>query len=144
MWWPVLLDVFRTPGNSPAFSDLQNLAFPRDDGTTLALLPYGKSMLRISFDAMNGHTITLRLDGQLIGRWVRLLQRFCAIQMKKQVPVTLDLQNVSFADREGIALLRRLSEAGRVQIVNALPFIAEQIRSATHAVKRGRKKRKCQ
>jgi ABC-type transporter Mla MlaB component len=125
-----LPEVFRLPGNSSAFSDLQNLAFPRNNGTTLAFLPYGKSMLRISFDAMNGHAITLQLDGQIIGRWVRLLQRFCAVQLKKQVPVTIDLRNVSFADRDGIALLRRLSEAGRVQIVNALPFIAEQIRSA--------------
>jgi hypothetical protein len=47
--------------------------------------------------------------------------------LKKGVRVTIDLKNVSFADRDGIALLRRLKDR-RVEILNALPFIAEQIK----------------
>jgi ABC-type transporter Mla MlaB component len=57
---------------------------------------------------------------------VKLLQRTCEAQLKKGVRVAIDLKNVSFADRDGIALLRSLKDR-RVEILNALPFIAEQI-----------------
>lgn len=68
----------------------------------------------------------LRLDGQVNGQWVKLLQKTCEAQLKKGVPLTIDLKNVSFADRDGIALLRSLKDR-RVEILHALPFIAEQI-----------------
>jgi ABC-type transporter Mla MlaB component len=58
---------------------------------------------------------------------VKLLQRTYEAQLKKGVQVALDLKNVSFADRDGIALLRNLKDRG-VEILNALPFIAEQIK----------------
>jgi ABC-type transporter Mla MlaB component len=87
-------------------------------------------MLRISVFEAAGDPITLRLDGQISGRWVELLQRTCEVQLKKGARVTMDLKNVSFADRDGIALLRSLTDR-RVEILNALPFIAEQIRKAT-------------
>ena len=47
-------------------------------------------------------------------------------QLKKDARVTIDLKNVSFVDRDGIALLKSLRDH-RVEILNALPFIAEQI-----------------
>ncbi len=50
-------------------------------------------------------------------------------QLKPGTRLSLDLRNVSFADREGVALLRRLADR-RVEIWNALPFIGEQIRKA--------------
>jgi ABC-type transporter Mla MlaB component len=87
-------------------------------------------MLRISVFEAAGDPITLRLDGQISGRWVELLQRTCEVQLKKGARVNMDLKNVSFADRDGIALLRSLTDR-RVEILNALPFIAEQIRKAT-------------
>ena len=87
-------------------------------------------MLRISTIEAAGETVTLRLDGQITGQWVKLLQRTCEAQLKKGARVTIDLKNVSFVDRDGIALLRSLTDR-RVEILNALPFIAEQIRKAT-------------
>ena len=42
----------------------------------------------------------------------------------------MDLKNVSFADREGIELLRNLGDRG-VEILNALPFIFAQIKRTT-------------
>jgi ABC-type transporter Mla MlaB component len=86
-------------------------------------------MLRISVIDAAGEPITLSLDGQISGRWVELLQRTCEVQLTKGPPVTMDLKNVSFADRDGIALLRSLTDR-RVEIQNALPFIVEQIRKA--------------
>jgi len=87
-------------------------------------------MLRISVNEVVGEGVTLCLDGQVAGRWVKLLQKTCEAELKKGARVTIDLRNVSFADRDGIALLRSLTDC-RVELLNALPFIAEQIRNAT-------------
>ena len=87
-------------------------------------------MLRISIVKSSGETVTLHLDGQVTGRWAKLLKRMCEVQLKKDVRITIELRNVSFADRDGIALLRNLTER-QVKILNALPFIAEQISKAT-------------
>ena len=87
-------------------------------------------MLRISVIKSTGETVTLHLDGQVTGRWAKLLKRMCEVQLKKDVRITIELRNVSFADRDGIALLRNLTDR-QVKILNALPFIAEQISKAT-------------
>lgn len=87
-------------------------------------------MLKISVIEVAGEPVTLRLDGQVSGRWVKLLQKTCVAQLKKGVRVTIDLNNVLFADRDGIALLQSLMDR-RVEILHALPFIAEQIGIAT-------------
>jgi ABC-type transporter Mla MlaB component len=90
----------------------------------------GKPMLRISADDLTGELISFRLDGQVTGRWVKLLRRTCEAQLKKGKRVNIDLRNVSFVDRDGVALLRSLTDR-RVEILNALPFISEQIRKGT-------------
>ena len=77
-----------------------------------------------------GEEVTLRLDGQVTGRWVKLLKTECEARLRKDARVSIDLSNVSFADRDGIALLRSLTER-KVEILNALPFITEQISKAT-------------
>ena len=87
-------------------------------------------MLRISVIKSSGETVTLHLDGQVTGRWAKLLKRMCEVQLKKDVRITIELRNVSFADRDGIALLRNLTDR-QVKILNVLPFIAEQISKAT-------------
>jgi len=83
-------------------------------------------MLRISSDEAGGEWVRYRLDGQISGRWVKLLQRTCESQLKKGLRVTFDLKNISFVDRAGIAFLRVFLNRG-VEILNALPFIAEQV-----------------
>jgi ABC-type transporter Mla MlaB component len=86
-------------------------------------------MLRITADMVTGKQIMLRLDGQVTGRWVKLLRSTCDAPLQTGVSLVLDLRNVSFADLEGIVLLRDLTDQG-VELLNALPFIAEQIRKA--------------
>jgi anti-anti-sigma regulatory factor len=83
-------------------------------------------VLRISIIEAAGESVTLQLDGRVSGKWVELLQRTCEVELRKSSRVTVDLKNVSFADRDGIELLRSLRER-RFEILNALPFIAEQI-----------------
>jgi ABC-type transporter Mla MlaB component len=90
----------------------------------------GDRVLKISIAEAAGQLFTLELDGQVSGRWVELLQTTCEPQLKNGARVTVDLKNVSFVDREGIALLKSLADR-QVEILNALAFIAEQIRTAT-------------
>ncbi len=73
--------------------------------------------------------VALVLDGQVSGRWVELLRSSCEAQLSKGTRVTIDLKNVSFADRDGIALLQSLKDQG-AEILNAAGFIAEQIKAA--------------
>jgi len=86
-------------------------------------------MLKISAIEAVGEPNILRLDGQVSGRWVKLLQKVCEARMRRGAQVAIDMQNVSFADRDGVALLHGLNVRG-VKILNALPFIAEQIAKA--------------
>ena len=87
-------------------------------------------MLRISASEAAEEQMILKLDGQVTGQWVKLLQATCEAHLNNSLRVIIDLKNVSFADREGIALLRSLTDR-QVEFLNALPFIAEQIGRAT-------------
>ena len=86
-------------------------------------------MLKITADKVTGEPIMLRLDGQVTGQWVKLLRRTCEVHLMEGGRLAVDLKNVSFADRDGVVLLRNLKDR-EVEIRNALPFIAEQIRKA--------------
>jgi anti-anti-sigma regulatory factor len=84
-------------------------------------------MLKISMIESTAELVKIRIDGQITGRWVELMQGMCEVQLKKGLRVSLDLRNVSFVDRDGITVLRSLANR-QVKFLNALPFIAEQIR----------------
>jgi anti-anti-sigma regulatory factor len=88
----------------------------------------GIAVLKISITETDGKRFTVQLDGQVSGRWVELLEATCEAELKKGARIIIDLKNVSFADRGGIALLRSLQDQ-RVEIRNVEPFIAEQIRT---------------
>jgi hypothetical protein len=87
-------------------------------------------MLRISTIEEAGETVKLRIDGQVSGQWVKLLQKTCEGHLERGLQLTIDLRNVSFVDRDGIALLGKLTDCG-VEFVNASPFIAEQLMKRT-------------
>jgi len=77
----------------------------------------------------NEESVALQLDGKVSGRWIELLREICDVQLKKFARIMIDLKNVSFVDRDGITLLKSLANR-QVEIRNALPFIAEQIRNS--------------
>ncbi len=85
-------------------------------------------MLKIS-DFGTDLDVILRLDGQVAGRWVELLRSSCELALRRGARLTLDLGHVSFADEGGIVLLTSLIER-RVRLVNASPFMAEQMKRA--------------
>jgi len=73
-------------------------------------------------------TAVLVLEGRLIGPWVEELQRACEEAASTNQRLTLDLRAVSFVDRGGLDLLRRLA-GRRARLNNCSPFVAEQLRT---------------
>ncbi|MBI3879796.1 MAG: STAS domain-containing protein [Verrucomicrobia bacterium] len=90
-------------------------------------------MLKISQVEPVNHSNTLRLEGRLIGLWVEELRQVCEPLLSNGNSLKLDLAEVSFADGEGVELLARLRSRG-TKLLNATPFVAEQLKSASSAV----------
>ena len=86
-------------------------------------------MLKILVDGPSNQNVSLRLDGRVAGRWVDVLRKSCEVALNRGARLTLDLGNVSFVDREGSVLLRRLIDR-RVGLANVSPSVAEQVRRA--------------
>jgi ABC-type transporter Mla MlaB component len=85
------------------------------------------AMLRISFIESADHSVALRLEGQIVGPWVEELRNSCERVLTQGKRLTLDFADLSFVDREGIALLRALAER-RVEFANCSRFVAELLK----------------
>ena len=72
--------------------------------------------------------VRLRVEGRLTGRSVEELRQSSELHTPSHgAQLTLDLADVSFADADGIVLLRDL-ETRNVSVVNLAPFLALQLR----------------
>lgn len=84
-------------------------------------------MLRITTIEPGDTGVRLRVEGRLTGRSVEELRQSCKIHnLSKGAALTLDLADVSFADPQGIALLKDLNGNG-VVLVNLAPFLFLQL-----------------
>src|SRR2546422_4972697 len=68
------------------------------------------AVLKISDAGTSDPDVTLWLDGDVTGRWVECLRGSCDVALRSGARLTLDLGHVSFADSEGIVLLRSLTD----------------------------------
>jgi ABC-type transporter Mla MlaB component len=84
-------------------------------------------MLKITSTVQSQQETELRLDGRVSGQWVTLLRESAESVLADGLKLTIDLQNISYIDCEGIALLKNLIERG-VDPVNAPLFVIEQIK----------------
>lgn len=82
-------------------------------------------MLRIERLDEGSGTTTVRATGRLTGPWVAELEK-ALLDHAPDAPVTIDLTDVSFVDRAGVALLRMLRSRTRVSL-RCSAFVAEQI-----------------
>jgi ABC-type transporter Mla MlaB component len=95
----------------------------------LQLFASGARVLKITITKATDELIALHLEGKVSGKWVECLENTCAAELNNAARAVIDLGGVSFLDRAGITLLKNLADCG-VEIVNALPFVTEQIRNA--------------
>jgi ABC-type transporter Mla MlaB component len=86
-------------------------------------------MLRISENGSSDETTTLRLEGQMTGQCVAEAQNVCEQFLAAGRQLTLDLAEMLFVDRSGIALLQDLMRR-QVTLVNCSPFLKEQLKQA--------------
>jgi anti-anti-sigma factor len=88
-------------------------------------------MLRISHESTTDAQVTVRLEGEINGRWVEELRRECDRTLRRAVQddrrLVLDLADVSSIDAEGLALLRELN-ARRLVVTNCSPYLAELLK----------------
>jgi hypothetical protein len=83
-------------------------------------------MLRISRIESSAGDVILRLEGKLIGSWVNELKSCCAIVSDEGRRLSLDMTDVLFADRTGLALLRTLQESD-VVLAGCPALISEEL-----------------
>lgn len=81
-------------------------------------------MLRITRIEPSARDVILRLEGKLIGPWVNELKTHCEIVREEGRHLLLEMTEVSFADRAGIALLRVLKKSG-IELAGCPPLISE-------------------
>jgi len=84
-------------------------------------------MLRVTQIEDSGRTV-LRLEGKLIGPWVAELAGVCSKAEALSAQRTLDLLDVTYADRDGIILLRRLQRSG-YEFRHTPPLLCEELKS---------------
>jgi ABC-type transporter Mla MlaB component len=84
-------------------------------------------MLRIS-QKENAHgCVALRLEGELAGPWVTEVGRVCSGLVNGEQPLSIDMKEVTFVDRDGVRLLSDLL-AQTVELRRCSPFLREQLR----------------
>lgn len=84
-------------------------------------------MLKISKRDDNG-TVTLRVEGRIIGPWVAELRTCCEAALADRQAFDLELQDVEYADAAALELLLNLPSRG-ARVTNCSPFLAEQLRA---------------
>lgn len=83
-------------------------------------------MLKIEVAETQRERVTVSLEGRMVGPWVEEVRRTCEPFLDDGHLLTLDFSRVSFVDRDGVALCRRLKQ-GHATIRNCSPFVKEQI-----------------
>lgn len=89
-------------------------------------------MLKISEGKRTDRSITLRLEGRVVGPWVEELRQICEPLLADETTLALDLTDVSFADESGVTLLASLNRRG-VSLSRPSPFVAEQLKASACA-----------
>lgn len=84
--------------------------------------------MRIATTDKPGSGATLRLEGRVIGPWVDEVRWACERALVTGEALTLDLDEIAFVDRDGLELLKDLTDRG-VIVVNCPVFLHEQLRA---------------
>ena len=83
-------------------------------------------MLRITQLVSEDRSLTLRLEGRVVGPWVEELERTCSSLLARHPSTTLELTGVAFLDADGAELLLRLQEQG-VRLTGGSAFLREYL-----------------
>ena len=88
-------------------------------------------MLKISQAGKANHSVTLKLEGSVVGPWVGELRQVCETLLTEGRALKLDLSDVTFADADGVAVLTGFKTRG-ITLKDCSPFVDEQLRSTAN------------
>jgi hypothetical protein len=84
-------------------------------------------MLKISQAGPLNQSVTLKLEGRVVGPWVEELRRICEPLLIEPRELNLDLADVSYVDAEGVAMLTGFKSRG-VKLDNCSAFLEQQMK----------------
>jgi anti-anti-sigma regulatory factor len=85
--------------------------------------------MKITVVESSAEGVRLRVEGRLTGRWVEELRTTCQLHaISGGIRLILDLEDVSFADADGIKLLKEL-RVRWVTLFNPSSLVAEQLKA---------------
>ena len=94
-------------------------------------------MVRITTLADEGQNIRLKVEGRIVGSWVSELDQACRSLPVQKMMVLLDFSNVSFIDRHGVEVVKRiLSE--RFEILGASRLVQALLEVGSKESRKGR------
>ncbi len=79
-------------------------------------------MLWIEIHEQSHCEVTLKLEGQLLGDWVSVLEEECRKLLQEKKTLTLEMAEVTYVNQPGLDLLRRLA-AQNVELANCSSVI---------------------
>lgn len=86
-------------------------------------------MLKISQIGPSNHSVTLKLEGRMVGPWVGEARETCERLLSEDRQIKLNLVEVSFVDQDGVKFLKNLILRG-VKLVGCSLFVEEQLKPA--------------
>ena len=66
-------------------------------------------MLKITQIAEDNTSVTIKLEGRIVGQWVNELKKECRKYMRRRNVLILDLSGATFADDRGIKMLSAMA-----------------------------------
>lgn len=84
-------------------------------------------MLKVTRVAENDKSVTLKLEGRVVGEWIDALERECTVCLGKRRKLILDFSAVSFVDDRGVKTLKAMQE-DRVRLTGCSLFLSELLR----------------
>ena len=78
-------------------------------------------MLRITRADEQSVSVKLKVEGRIASTWNGVLEKECRALLQKRMSVVMDFSNVTFIDRSGVIMLKKLSTEG-VEIINCSAF----------------------
>jgi anti-anti-sigma regulatory factor len=88
-------------------------------------------MLKISQIGPANHSVTLKLEGRMVGPWVGEARETCEKILDEGRKLKLNLAEISFVDQDGVKFLADLVSRG-VKLAGCSLFLEEQLKSAAN------------
>ena len=86
-------------------------------------------MLRITEVGDDGSTVTLKLEGQVIGDWASVLEQECLRLLGMDRIVVLDFESVLYVGEAGVEMLKGFPPE-KIRLIHCSPFVKDLLRGS--------------